>query len=182
MSKGFRQRVGLAQAILGDPPVLILDEPTVGLDPRQISDIRNLIKAMAGHRTVLLSTHILPEVSMTCQKVIVIDRGRLVASGTPEKLVSTIERDEAVLVTIEGELERVKKGLERIPGVERVEVERKLSDDVISYRLTTIKGEDPRKEIARAVIVAKLDLLEMTKPGLTLEDVFLHVISSSEGS
>jgi len=182
LSKGFRQRVALAQAILGDPSVLILDEPTVGLDPRQISDIRSRIKQMAGSRTVLLSTHILPEVSMICQKVLIIDRGRIVASGTPDKLVSTVKKDSAISVTVEGDLGQARDLLRRIPGVEDVHVDRTLGARSAQFRLKVAAGADPRKQVARELAAAGIDLIEIGMNEATLEDLFLQVISSEEGS
>lgn len=177
LSKGFRQRVGLAQATMGDPPVLILDEPTVGLDPRQIAEIRTLIKEMAGRRTVLLSTHILPEVSMTCQKVIVIDRGKIVASGTPEKLVSSVV-DSPIFVTIDGELAATRELLENIPGVARVDLEKRLSTRRASFKLNGHWDGDPRPAISRAIVDCGLGLVEIGMRGFSLEDVFLSVIGS----
>jgi ABC-2 type transport system ATP-binding protein len=181
LSKGFRQRVSLAQAVLGDPPVLILDEPTVGLDPRQIIEVRQMIKDMGGRRTVLLSTHILPEVSMTCGKVVVIDRGRLVASGTPEKLVSTVRVENPIHVAIEGDAQLAESVLMQTPGVRRVRRDRWISARRISFEVTPGAETDPRAEIARRIVEAGLRLIELSSPGGSLEDVFLQVISASEG-
>jgi ABC-2 type transport system ATP-binding protein len=120
LSKGFRQRVGIAQAIVHDPPVIILDEPTVGLDPRQIIEVRNLIKGLAGEHTIILSTHILPEVSMTCDRVAIINQGRIVATDTPENLRSQLVGQLAYAVEIRGELDQAQILLATIPGVEKV--------------------------------------------------------------
>ena len=120
LSKGFRQRVGLAQALVGNPRVLILDEPTVGLDPAQNREIRSLIRAMLGRRTVLLSTHILPEVSMTCNKVVIINRGRIEASGTPENLMNSMQETIEVRVIAAGKAEPLEKALGAIEGVRAV--------------------------------------------------------------
>lgn len=180
LSKGYRQRVGIAQTIIGDPPVLILDEPTVGLDPRQIAEIRQMIREMAGHRTVLLSTHILSEVTMTCQKAIVIDGGRIAASGTPEKLVATIEGENPIVVTIEAEPGEARELLEKVPGVERVQLEKRLGPRRATFRVHPAAGADPRAAIARATVDGGFALIELSQPGLSLEDVFLRVISSSE--
>lgn len=178
LSKGFRQRVGLAQAILGDPAVLILDEPTVGLDPRQIAAIRELIRGMAGHRTVLLSTHILPEVSMICQRVVVIDRGGIVATGTPEKL-TTASRIEAppLHVTLRGNAPGAADVIHRVEGVEEVKPLESPLKDRTSFAIRTAEDADPRSLLARALVEANYELLEMTTPGVSLEDVFLRVIS-----
>src|SRR5579863_51008 len=121
LSKGYRQRVGIAQAVLSDPEVLILDEPTVGLDPRQVIEIRELIRSLAGHSTVLLSTHILPEVTVTCRRVVIIDHGKIVAQDTPERLTAKLEGSDQTLVTVSGPLAEVKAALEALPGVERIE-------------------------------------------------------------
>lgn len=180
LSKGFRQRVGLAQAILGDPPVLILDEPTVGLDPRQVAGIRELIKEMAGRRTVLLSTHILSEVSAICSKVIVLDRGRVVAAGTPENLSSSLRTAAPIEVTVEGDADKARLAIGEADGVERVEFQRMVDLRCGLFHVHRSPGSDPRKDIARGVIAAGLGLVEMKSPGATLEDVFLGVISSPE--
>ena len=180
LSKGFRQRVGLAQAILGDPPVLILDEPTVGLDPRQTAEIRRMIKDMAGRRTVLLSTHILPEVSATCQKVIVIDRGRIVASGTPGRLVSNVEEERPVVVTIEADPGPAGELLTKLPGVARVELAERLAAGKATFHVYCQPQKDCRAEISRAVVEAGWGLFELNSPSASLEDVFLRVISAPE--
>lgn len=177
LSKGFRQRVGLAQAVLGDPDVLILDEPTVGLDPRQIAGIRELIRGMAGRRTVLLSTHILPEVSMICQRVVVIDRGRVVASGTPQRLETDGSAEEPpIQVTLRGPATGAGERLEKLDGVAAV---RRLDapPDRTAFRVEVRAGSDPRPAMARALVEAGHDLLEIGTPGASLEDVFLRVIS-----
>jgi ABC-2 type transport system ATP-binding protein len=177
LSKGFRQRTGLAQALLGDPRVLVLDEPTVGLDPKQIAEIRQLIRSMAGHRTVILSTHILPEVSMTCQKVIIIHNGRIQAQGTPEHLVSSLEDVNVVMATVEGPQAAVREILERIGGVARVALDRAISESTGVYRVETQPGRDPRADIAAAVVQAGHRLHGLQSSGLSLEDIFLRVIA-----
>ena len=121
LSKGYRQRVGIAQAILADPEVLILDEPTVGLDPRQVVEIRDLIRSLAGRSTVLLSTHILPEVTMTCRRVVIIDKGRIVAQDTPEKLTAKLQGSEQSIITVAGPKESVQLVLSGVAGVQRIE-------------------------------------------------------------
>src|SRR5208282_6051189 len=121
LSKGYRQRVGISQAILSDPEVLILDEPTVGLDPRQVVEIRDLIRSLAGRSTVLLSTHILPEVTMTCRRVVIIDRGRIVAQDTPEKLTAKLQGSEQSIITVAGPKESVQLVLSGVVGVQKVE-------------------------------------------------------------
>ncbi len=182
LSRGFRQRVGLAQAILGDPEVLILDEPTVGLDPRQIAEIRRMIKGMAGRRTVLLSTHILPEVGMLCRKVIVIDRGKIVASGTPEKLVSSLKTEEPIAVTIEGDGAKARELIERVGGILRVELREDTDAGRPSFRIYPSALSDPRAEIAKMLVQGGIGVVEIGALGASLEDVFLRVISSAEGN
>lgn len=179
LSKGFRQRVGLAQAILGDPAVLILDEPTVGLDPRQIASIRELIRRMAGHRTVLLSTHILPEVSMICQRVVVIDRGRIVATGTPQRLTTESRIESPPLqLTLRGKAAGAAEVIEKVEGVEEVQpAEEPGGADRTSFSIRVKEDADPRAALARALVESNYELLEMATPGVSLEDVFLRVIS-----
>src|SRR4029077_2594253 len=121
LSKGYRQRVRIAQAILADPEVLILDEPTVGLDPRQVVEIRDLIRSLAGRSTVLLSTHILPEVTMTCRRIVIIDKGRIVAQDTPEKLTAKLQGSEQSVITVAGPKDLVQQALLGVGGVQRVE-------------------------------------------------------------
>ncbi len=177
LSKGFRQRVVLAQALLGNPRVLVLDEPTVGLDPAQIHEIREVIKQMRGRRTVILSTHILPEVSMICQKVIIINRGRIEAEGTPEHLVSRMGGVSVVMATVEGPPAQVQEIIGRVAGVSSVKQDRDLGSDSGVYRIETEPGKNPRAELAKAIVGAGHDLLELQSSGLSLEDIFLRVIS-----
>lgn len=187
LSKGFRQRVGLAQAIIGDPKVLILDEPTSGLDPRQIADMRALIKNMAGNRTVILSTHILPEVQMTCSRVIIINRGKIAASGTPEKLTTRMQNRFQVLATIIGPQGDVKKELGALPGVHDVKTSsipghngevRGLDGIPQDYIVTCgIEAPDVRPAIAQTVASKSWSLIELKQVGVSLEEVFLKVVA-----
>jgi ABC-2 type transport system ATP-binding protein len=179
LSKGYRQRVGLAQAILGDPKVLILDEPTVGLDPRQITEIRNLIHSMAGRRTVILSTHILPEVQITCSRVVIINRGRIAASGTPEKLTTDMQGDMQTRARILGPIDSVMAALEDIAGVLSVQRVGAPPPDVPQeYSVVARRGaESPHSAIARQVVQNGWQLLELHQVGMTLEDIFLKVIA-----
>jgi len=181
LSKGFRQRVGLAQAIAGDPQVLILDEPTIGLDPQQVHEIRELIKRMAHQRTVILSTHILPEVSMTCSKVIIINRGRIVAQGTPEKLTSDLQTEGVTRAVVKGPVDDVRIKLDAIAGVTGVAVERKLDGDVADFAIKFRRGADVRARVSNAIVGAGWDLLELYNEGMTLEEIFLKVIASEKG-
>jgi len=181
LSKGYRQRVGLAQALVGDPQVLILDEPTIGLDPQQVREIRDLIKRMALKRTVILSTHILPEVSMTCNKVIIINQGRIVAHGTPEKLTSELQREGIARVVVAGPVEDVRRKLDAQAGVTAVTVTRKLDANVAEYEIKSRRGLDVRPRVAAAIVGAGWELLELRTEGMTLEEIFLKVVVSEKG-
>jgi ABC-2 type transport system ATP-binding protein len=181
VSRGYRQRVGLAQAVLGDPEVLVLDEPTIGLDPRQIVEIRNLIKNMAGRRTVILSSHILPEVSMTCQKVLIIDRGKIVASGTPEEMVADLSDAHKTEITAIGPSADIAGALRAVPGVRAVEITREAKDGGTGdYLVSFDAARDPRADMAIAITGAGYGLLEMRTRGLSLEDVFIRIVAGEE--
>lgn len=177
LSKGYKQRVGIAQAIIHDPPVIILDEPTVGLDPRQIIEVRKLIKSLAGEHTIILSTHILPEVSMTCDRVTIINKGRVVATNTPKNLMAQLAGGRGYELEIEGDPHEVQPLLQVIPGVSLVEiVEKENSKQDRAYlRIITVPGSDPGRDISAVVIGAGLGLYEMRKTAPTLEDVFVKL-------
>ncbi|WP_442922437.1 ATP-binding cassette domain-containing protein, partial [Microcoleus sp. S36bC1] len=184
LSKGFRQRVGIAQAIVHDPPVIILDEPTVGLDPRQIIEVRNLIKSLGGQHTIILSTHILPEVSMTCNRVTIINRGKIVAAGTPENLMGELATGEGYEVEVEGEADLLNSlllpSLENVQGVRSVELIRKQQFVAGRYHLRALCESDiePGREIATAIIASGFGLCEMRRNQATLEDVFLRLTAA----
>lgn len=179
LSKGYRQRVGLAQALLGDPPVLILDEPTIGLDPKQIIEIRNLIRQMQGERTVLLSTHILPEVSVVCQRVIIINEGRIVAVDTPENLTRRLQRSTQVLLQVEGPPDQVTGRLREMAGILRVEM--KDGGGVLGrYMVETEKDCDLRRELAHVVCSSGWGLLELRPVDMSLEDVFIRLVTEEQ--
>ena len=179
LSKGYRQRVGLAQALLGDPPVLILDEPTIGLDPKQIIEIRNLIRQMQGERTVLLSTHILPEVSVVCQRVIIINEGRIVAVDTPENLTRRLQRSTQVLLQVEGPPDQVTGRLREMAGILRVEM--KDGGGVHGrYVVETEKDCDLRRELAHVVCSSGWGLLELRPVDMSLEDVFIRLVTEEQ--
>ncbi|MCX7014403.1 MAG: ATP-binding cassette domain-containing protein [Candidatus Sumerlaeota bacterium] len=181
ISRGFRQRVSLGQAVLGNPDVLILDEPTIGLDPRQIVEIRNLIKNMAGKRTVILSTHILPEVALTCQKVLVIHRGRIVASGTPDEMISNLEAVRQTDVIARGAPDAIATALRSAAGVTNVRILHKSPVDGPSeFLVEYAPGKDPRGDMARAITQGGHALLEMRTRGLSLEDVFIRITAGEE--
>ncbi|NQE34911.1 putative ABC transporter ATP-binding protein YxlF [Microcoleus sp. IPMA8] len=186
LSKGFRQRVGIAQAIVHDPPVIILDEPTVGLDPRQIIEVRNLIKSLGGQHTIILSTHILPEVSMTCNRVTIINRGKIVAAGTPENLMGELAAGEGYELEVEGEADLVNSlllpSLENVPGVRSVELIPSQQFLASRYRLRALCESDiePGREIAAAIITSGFGLCEMRRNRASLEDVFLRLTAAEK--
>lgn len=174
LSKGFRQRVGLAQALIHEPEVLVLDEPTAGLDPKQIIETRDLIHKLGGEHTVILSTHILSEVSATCQRVIIINAGKLVAIDTPENLTSRLQGHDTVYIQVDGPADQVREKLERVSGVAKVRphgpVERRPA-----FEVEVAKGQDLRGELARAVVLSGWPLLELRTMGLSLEEIFLEL-------
>jgi ABC-2 type transport system ATP-binding protein len=178
LSKGYRQRVGLAQAIVSDPHVLILDEPTIGLDPRQITEIRSLIKSLAGQHTVILSTHILPEVSMVCSGVIIINKGAVVAQGPIDRLVEEFFPTSRVQVEIAGPVAAVSAGMRRIPGV--LEVRTQGSDGAGTYVVESTRGRDVRAEIFRLAAEQKWELRELRQVGMTLEEVFIRIVAGED--
>jgi ABC-2 type transport system ATP-binding protein len=174
LSKGYKQRVGLAQALIHNPDVLILDEPTAGLDPKQIIETRQLIKDLAGDHTIILSTHILPEVSQTCQRVVIINRGRVVAVDTPDNLTARLTGTQTIYLQVEGDPSLVLPVLERVPGVVRVAVADK-RDGVVGYEVDSERGHDVRRDLAPAVVGHDWTLLEMRPLKMSLEEIFLHL-------
>jgi ABC-2 type transport system ATP-binding protein len=178
LSKGYKQRVGIAQAIVHDPPAIILDEPTVGLDPKQIIEVRHLIKSLAGEHTVILSTHILPEVSMTCDRVTIINRGKVAAIGTPDNLLSQLTGSTGYELEVAGDVNSVQDLLATIPGVSRVEfVPPKGNSSRHRLRIAHLPEAEPGGEIANLIVERGLGLYEMRRTRLTLEDVFLELIT-----
>ncbi len=185
LSKGYRQRVGLAQAVIHDPDVLILDEPTAGLDPKQINETRDLIKSLAGNHTIILSTHILPEVEQTCEQVIIINKGKLVAIDSVQNLQSRARGAESVLVEVasrNGSLDpaSVQQRLERVPAVGRVVV-RNTRANRSTFEIET-RGKDGfvRGDLARAIVESGWDLNELRPAAMSLEEVFLQLTKSEE--
>jgi ABC-2 type transport system ATP-binding protein len=179
LSKGYRQRVGLAQAIVSDPAVLILDEPTIGLDPRQITEIRALIKSLAGDHTVILSTHILPEVSMVCDSVIIINRGSIVAQGPIDRLVEDFFPTARVHVQMDGPPAAVREGLGKIPGVVGVHDDPS-ADGLAAYVVESARGRDVRGEIFQLAAQQHWELRELRRAGMTLEEVFIRIVAGEE--
>src|SRR5687767_7849841 len=179
LSKGYRQRVGLADALLHNPPVLILDEPTVGLDPAQIRETRKLIKDLGGDHTIMLSTHILPEVEAVCDRAIVIAGGRIVAQGTPDELRSSRRMQARVLVECRGPSKEVETVLSRVSGVHKVELlNGDAGKDYVTAALRPKEGYDVREEAARTVIQHGWPLREVRLEHATLEEFFIHVTAN----
>ncbi len=180
LSKGYRQRVGLAQAILGAPDVLILDEPTVGLDPKQIIEMRNLIKELGKEHTVILSSHILPEVSAVCDRVIIINKGRIVASDTPTNLSRRIGDSSRLILRVAGPEKQVVKILGGITGVKYADSQGSREPDTVDVVVEADKDVDIRKPVFNRLSEAGYPILMMKSMDLTLEDIFLHV-TTEEG-
>ena len=175
LSKGYRQRVGLAQALLHNPEVLILDEPTAGLDPKQIIETRRLIKELGGDHTIVLSTHILPEVSQVCQRVVIINKGRVVAVDTPDNLTSRLRGSETMLVQVDAPpSDDVKRAIEIVPGVTQVSVADHRGT-VASFEVNSESGRDVRRQLAAVVVTNGWGLLELRPLRMSLEEIFLHL-------
>jgi ABC-2 type transport system ATP-binding protein len=179
LSKGYRQRVGLAQAIIHNPEVLILDEPTAGLDPKQINETRDLIRSLAGDHTIILSTHILPEVEQTCEKVIIINRGRLMATDSVENLQSRARGAESVLVEVASrngalDSQAVVQRLQQIAGVSRV-LSKEGRETRAIFEIESLKNKSVRGDVARAVVEGGWDLNELRSAAASLEEIFLQL-------
>jgi ABC-2 type transport system ATP-binding protein len=181
LSKGYKQRVGLAQALVHDPEVLILDEPTVGLDPNQIIEVRQLIKSLSGNHTIILSTHILPEVSMTCQRVVIIAKGKIAAVDTPENLTRQLQGSDRIYVEAAGPEQSITGKIKEIEGVLRVESHKLDGNDAFSYSVETELKKDVRGQLARKIVESGFDLLEMRTMSMSLEEVFLQLTTKEEG-
>ncbi|MEH2450611.1 ABC transporter ATP-binding protein [Nostoc sp.] len=186
LSKGYRQRVGIAQAIVHDPPAIILDEPTVGLDPRQIIEVRNLIKSLAGTHTIILSTHILPEVSMTCSRVAIINQGKVVATNTPENLMTQLTGGSGYELEIEGEAALAKQVLQKVAGVSLIEsiptgmLGNQPQANRAYLRVISQPGKEPGRDIATTLVRAGFGLHELRRVNATLEDVFLQLTTEEK--
>lgn len=179
LSKGYKQRVGLAQSLLNNPQIVILDEPTVGLDPKQIIEIRELIKKLSGDHTVILSSHILPEIEQTCERVVIINEGKVVAQDTPQNLTSRLKGGERTSLIIEGDKEKVNDLFKTIKDIKSFEVKSAKNG---TFQVFVESEKDIRKELARQVITKKLGLLELSSDKFTLEDIFLHLTTKEEVS
>jgi ABC-2 type transport system ATP-binding protein len=171
ISRGFKQRVGIAQALVHDPQVIILDEPTIGLDPAQIIEIRSLIKSLRGSHTIILSTHILAEVTQTCDGVVIINEGRLMASGSLEELTASVRHKDGAVVKVRRNTADAATEISRIPGVDKVQRQ----DAELKVEWKT--GQDPRDEIARLCLDRNFGLLELRPTAMSLEDIYLKIVS-----
>ena len=170
LSKGMRQRVGLAQALIHRPEVLILDEPTIGLDPAQVVEVRNLIREAGKQRTVLLSTHILSEAQQVCDRVLIINKGRIIAEDTPQNLQSRLVGAERAVLRVRGDSDGLPKVVGKVRGVQSAEGS---ADGAVEFQFAP--GQDIRPEVAKAVIAAGYDLLELRPVGMSLEEIFLEL-------
>lgn len=180
LSKGYKQRVGIAQALIHNPAVLILDEPTIGLDPKQIIEVRRLIKSLGESHTIILSTHILPEVSMTCQRVIIINEGKVVASDTTEALTKRLKGSENLYIEVEGPTSKVESKMKSLKGVTRVIQQKTSKENATGFNVETELRADLRKDLAALVVNQGWGLLEMRPVGMSLEEVFLHLTTKEE--
>jgi ABC-2 type transport system ATP-binding protein len=177
LSKGYKQRVGLAQSLLNNPDVLILDEPTIGLDPKQIFEVRSLIKSLAGEHTVVLSTHILPEVSMTCSRVVIINNGKVIAMDTPQGLTNQAKGGERIALLIEGPRETIVEKLQSIAGVARVQASGGDNGQPVTLNVECDLGMDLRRTLASTIVSQGWGLLELRGVSLSLEDVFINLVT-----
>lgn len=180
LSKGYKQRVGLAQALVGSPEVLILDEPTVGLDPKQIIEIRNLIKALGQNHTIILSSHILPEVSAVCDRVIIINKGKIAAIDTPDNLSRALADFSRFTVTVAGPENKVKDIISNLYGVKYLETGTKIKDNEFSYIVEADKDVDVRKPLFNQLAQQGFPILELKSLNLSLEDIFLQLTTNEE--
>ncbi len=182
LSRGYKQRVGIAQAVVHNPDVVILDEPTVGLDPNQIKEVRNLIKGLAGEHTIILSTHILPEVEMTCDRVVIINKGKIAAIDTTENLTSQMKGGERVRIVVRGEADGLRGALENIEGVSKVEIEAIEHGGGVSAMVENEQGIDLRGQIASQVVGKGFELLELRAVSLSLEDIFMQLTTEEKAA
>ena len=180
LSKGYKQRVGLAQAILGDPEVLILDEPSIGLDPKQIIEMRTLIKDLGKDHTIILSSHILPEVSAVCQRVMIINEGKKAASDTPENLSKRLMGTSSLLLRVDGEKDKIKMALNNIQGTKKIQFQESPEPNTINITIEADKTTDIRRQVFHALSKANCPILQMRNLDMTLEDIFLHLITKEK--
>ncbi len=177
LSKGFRQRVGLAQSLINNPPIVILDEPTVGLDPKQIIEIRELIKNLRGDHTVILSSHILPEIEQTCERVVIINEGFVVAEDTPDNLTKRLEGAERIQLQIEGSEQKIRDLLKAEKRIASLNFEGEKNG---VFQVAVESEQDIRKDLAKQIVEGGLGLIELTQDRVSLEDIFLHLTTKEE--
>lgn len=182
LSRGYKQRVGIAQAIVHNPDVVILDEPTVGLDPNQIIEVRHLIKRLAGEHTIILSTHILPEVEVTCDRVVIINKGRIAAVDTPENLTVQMKGGERIRLEVKGDAERLRETLRTVAGVSRIEVNGASTDGLLEVVVESDAGHDLRSALAARVVGAGFELYELRSISLSLEDIFRQLTTEEKAA
>ncbi|MDX2032804.1 MAG: ABC transporter ATP-binding protein [Blastocatellia bacterium] len=178
LSRGYKQRVGIAQAIVHNPDVVILDEPTVGLDPNQIKEVRKLIKDLAGEHTIILSTHILPEVEMTCDRVVIIDKGQISAIDTTENLTKQYKGSERITLLARGNSAEIGAALQSVEGVTRVDLTE--TDDLLNVTVECEQGLDLRSKVAARVVQGGFDLLELRAVSISLEEIFTKLTTNEK--
>jgi len=180
LSKGYRQRVGLAQALVHDPEFLILDEPTVGLDPNQIIEIRNLIRELGRRKTIILCSHILPEVEATCGRVLIINHGQIAADGAPSELRASFEGKGRIGLQVKNNTASFLEKVEQVAGVERISTTRQATENLLEIDLETVKGIDPREDIFRLCMDNETVLMEMKREETSLEDIFRQLTAREQ--
>lgn len=178
LSRGYKQRVSLAEALVGNPKILILDEPTVGLDPKQITEIREYIKSLGKKHTIILSSHILSEVSQICEKVIIINKGKIVAIDTPQNLETKVKEGNQITVTVEDKENRIEKVIKNIKGIKELKFIKDNQDGTKEYIITSDKEIDLRKEIFEQFAKEQITIFELKKTEATLEDAFMKLIEN----
>ena len=182
LSRGYKQRVSMAGALVGSPKILILDEPTVGLDPKQITEIRDLIKSLAKDHTIIISSHILSEISQMCEKVIILNKGKLVAIDTPENLENKVSKNNIILVTVEDSENKIKNVVKEIPEITEIKLIKKNDDNTIQYSLTAKENSDIRKIVFEKFAKEGITIFELKKSETTLEDAFIDLIEDKGGN
>lgn len=180
LSRGYKQRVSLAGALVGNPKILILDEPTVGLDPKQITQIRTLIKSLGKKHTIILSSHILSEVSQICEKVIIINQGKIVAIDSPQNLENKTKQDNRVTVTVEDPENKIEKVTKNIKGIKQIQLIKDNEDGTKEYSIISEENKDLRKEIFESFAKEKITIFELKKSEATLEDAFMKLIQENK--
>lgn len=180
LSRGYKQRVSLAGALVGNPEILILDEPTVGLDPKQITDIRNLIKELGKSHTIILSSHILSEISQICQKVIIINSGKIVAKDTPKNLEEKVKKQNQLIITVEDKESKISEITKQVKGIKEIRLIKDNEDGTKEYIITTDENQDIRKEVFEKYAKNNITIFELKKNEATLEEAFMKLIETNQ--